>query len=117
MHKSLVRLFLTASLMLASAGSAWAIKANPRPVAVRLPDGSTLTVRIHGDENFNYVTTLDGFLVQRDREGYFRYVRVRSAFTLTTVEQLRKKSCSKPFSPSIAWPMLSGCSDRDLNLS
>lgn len=76
MHKSLVRLFLTASLMLASAGSAWAIKANPRPVAVRLPDGSTLTVRIHGDENFNYVTTLDGFLVQRDREGYFRYVRV-----------------------------------------
>ena len=54
MHKSLVRLFLTASLMLASAGSAWAIKANPRPVAVRLPDGSTLTVRIHGDENFNY---------------------------------------------------------------
>lgn len=76
MHKSLVRLFLTVSLMLASAGSAWAIKANPRPVAVRLPDGSTLTVRIHGDENFNYVTTLDGFLVQRDREGYFRYVRV-----------------------------------------
>ncbi len=51
-----------------------AIKANPRPVTVKQPDGTSVTVRIHGDENFHYTTTLDGYLIKRDKDGFFKYV-------------------------------------------
>jgi len=38
-----------------------AIKATPYPVNITQSDGTVLTVRIHGDESFNYKTTLDGY--------------------------------------------------------
>ena len=60
-------------LLLALPLAAFAIKANPRPVTVSLPDGSRLTICLHGDENFHYATTLDGYLIRRDRDGYFKY--------------------------------------------
>lgn len=74
MRKTICQTALAALMAFAATSGAWAIKATPRPVAVRQPDGSTLMVRIHGDENFHYVTTTDGFLVQRDNDGFFKYV-------------------------------------------
>ena len=53
---------------------AGAVKAYPRPVIVTQPDGTKVTVRIHGDESFHYVTTIDGFLLDKDEAGYFCYV-------------------------------------------
>ena len=54
--------------------AAEAVKAYPRPITVTQPDGTTVTVRIHGDESFHYVTTIDGFLLDKDKAGYFCYV-------------------------------------------
>lgn len=54
--------------------SAYAIKANPRAITVRQPDGTTLVVRIHGDENHHYLATLDGYRVAVDKKGFYRYV-------------------------------------------
>lgn len=51
-----------------------AIRAYPHPITVRQPDGTTITVRIHGDENLHYTTTTDGFMLERDGKGFFRYV-------------------------------------------
>lgn len=51
-----------------------AIKANPNPISIRQPDGSVITIRVNGDENFNYVTTVDGYLIRRDKDGFFKYV-------------------------------------------
>lgn len=62
------------NLLFAISMSASAIPADPRPVQVTLPDGSQLTLRIFGDENFHYVTTLDGYLVRKDGDGFFKYV-------------------------------------------
>lgn len=53
---------------------AGAVKAYPRPIIVTQPDGTRVTVRIHGDESFHYVTTIDGFLLSKDKAGYFCYV-------------------------------------------
>lgn len=36
--------------------AAWAIPANPKPVKITQPDGSELTVRIHGDEHCHWLT-------------------------------------------------------------
>ena len=43
-----------------SVQSSFAIGAYPRPIVMKQPDGTTLLVRIQGDENFHFVTTSDG---------------------------------------------------------
>lgn len=49
-----------------------AVKAWPYPVTVVQPDGSTLTIRIVGDENWSCKTTLDGRPVYQDARGFWR---------------------------------------------
>lgn len=55
--------------------AAFAVPATPYPVKVIQPDGSELTIRIHGDEHFSYKTTLDGYLVVSDDEGKYSYAK------------------------------------------
>lgn len=74
MLKRLIRVLFCVGLLSSSATAAWAIKAKPGTVCASQPDGTTLTIRIHGDERFHYVTTSDGFLIQRGTDGYFRYI-------------------------------------------
>ncbi len=40
-----------------------AVIANPEPQTVTQPDGSKVTVRVYGDEYFNYTLTADGYQV------------------------------------------------------
>ena len=76
------RLLLCASLSLCFTQAAHAIMANPHPVTVTQPDGTELTIRLHGDESFHYTTTLDGFLIRQDKDGFYKYYDY-SAQTLT----------------------------------
>ncbi len=73
------RHFLTAVAVLAVPSFIWAVPADPRPRTLTNPDGSTVTVRMHGDEHFNFMTDAacttimhrdaDGFLVNEVRNG------------------------------------------------
>ena len=49
-----------------------AVKAWPYPVTVVQPDGSTLLIRISGDENWSGKTTLAGRPVYQDAQGFWR---------------------------------------------
>ena len=49
-----------------------AVKAYPYPVTVVQPDGTTLTIRLHGDENRSWKTTLDGRPVYQASDGFWR---------------------------------------------
>lgn len=40
---------------------------------VRQPDGSYITLRLHGDEWMNFNTTVDGYSVVKDYRGYYVY--------------------------------------------
>lgn len=51
-----------------------AMPASQKPIPVLLPDGSTLMVRLMGDEHHSWLTTPDGYLIDRNAEGYFEYV-------------------------------------------
>lgn len=53
--------------------SVFAIRANPAPVVVTQPDGTKLTVRIHGDEFNHFRTTNDGYLLKENTNGYYIY--------------------------------------------
>lgn len=72
--KSFKRLLLASAIAMGSAHGVNAIGAYPRPIVMRQPDGTTLLVRIQGDENYHFVTTSDGFMLKKDREGFFCYV-------------------------------------------
>lgn len=52
--------------------SAYAVVAYPHPVKVNQPDGTTLTIRLHGDE-FLHWTTCGNSLVARGADGYWHY--------------------------------------------
>ena len=49
-----------------------AVKAYPYPVTVTQPDGTTLTIRLYGDENRSWKTTLDGRPVAQGPDGFWR---------------------------------------------
>jgi len=48
--------------------------ANPEPAKVSQPDGTTLTIQLHGDEFSSHTTTIDGYTVARCEDNAYRYV-------------------------------------------
>jgi M6 family metalloprotease-like protein len=50
-----------------------AVSAFPDARSIKQPDGSTLTVRLHGDEWNNAVTTEDGYRIVRNKAGVYEY--------------------------------------------
>lgn len=75
----LKRLILS-SLFILCYVSVNAVIANPEPATVIQPDGSKLTVWLHGDEWFNYSTDSDGFTIAVNRaSGFWEYAKLDSA--------------------------------------
>jgi M6 family metalloprotease-like protein len=54
----------------------FAVKAYPFPINVTQPDGSQLTIRLHGDEFRHYQTTEDGYVLKQNANGYYTYATV-----------------------------------------
>lgn len=70
-------LLLSAALFLSALLTPAAALARPAyagPVTITDASGSEITIRNYGDEFFGYSTDMDGRLVIKDAEGYFRYV-------------------------------------------
>ncbi|MEA4935066.1 MAG: M6 family metalloprotease domain-containing protein [Paludibacter sp.] len=51
------------------------VPATPYPVTRIQPDGSELTVYLKGDEFFRYEVTLDGYLIKKDKKGFYNYAQ------------------------------------------
>lgn len=67
-----ILLFLLAATLFTASGNA--IPAYPKPVTITQPDGSKLTLMLHGDEFFNYASTTDGYTVmQNESTGTWEY--------------------------------------------
>jgi len=66
------KIILALCLLFSAVLSAYAVKAYPQPIVVKQPDGTELTIRIHGDE-FLHWTTCGNQLVAQDTDGYWRY--------------------------------------------
>jgi M6 family metalloprotease-like protein len=64
-----------AIILLASSISLMAVPATPYPIQRQMPDGSELTVFLRGDEFFSYYLSEDGYLIQQDDQGFFRYIQ------------------------------------------
>jgi M6 family metalloprotease-like protein len=66
------KLFVVLIALLAFSLQLDAVKAWPYPVQVQQPDGSVLTILLHGDENRSWKTTPDGRPVYQDAQGWWR---------------------------------------------
>lgn len=64
------KILLTINLFFISI-AIWAVTASPLPFQVTQPDGTTLTVKLVGDEFYAYYTTLDGTPLRRLETGFF----------------------------------------------
>lgn len=68
-----IKKFLLLLVVAAIAVASFASPAYRKPKTIVQSDGSTLTVVLNGDENFNYYTTFDGVPVVRELNGDFSY--------------------------------------------
>ena len=66
------RILATILALLAFSLQLFAVKAYPYPITVTQPDGTTLTIRLHGDENRSWATTLAGKPVSKGSDGFWR---------------------------------------------
>lgn len=54
-----------------------AVIACPEPVTVQQPDGTNLTIKLHGDEYLNFHTTLDGYtVIKSEKTGAWEYADI-----------------------------------------
>ena len=60
-------------LLAVVAVSMLAIPAHKKPIQVTQPDGSTITIQLHGDEWLSFNTTADGYSVVKNQQGYYVY--------------------------------------------
>lgn len=73
MKRLLHILILAVVALIAISNTSWAVPARPTPFEVTQPNGETLVVRLHGDERFHYLTTIDGLLIAKNSKGYYCY--------------------------------------------
>ena len=50
------KILLALGFLACTATAAYAVKAYPYPIKVTQPDGSTITIQVHGDEFLNWTT-------------------------------------------------------------
>ena len=65
-------------LAIISLDYSFAVPAKQSPFTITLTDGTTLTVRLFGDEHSHYYTSLDHYLLIQDADGYFYYAESNS---------------------------------------
>ncbi len=73
-----MRKFLLLALLLMGVFAANAVPAWPEPYNVTQPDGTTLTLRLYGDEWQHITITNDGYTVVKNAQGYYVYAQVNN---------------------------------------
>ena len=78
------RIFLLLFSFFISLGALFAVKAYPGLIIKTQSDGSVISFYIHGDENFSYVTSSDGYLLV-ENNGVFEYAQIDYNFSLKSL--------------------------------
>ncbi len=62
---------------------AYAVPALHLPIEVIQPDGTKITIRLHGDEHFNYATSEDGYLIKEAEDGFYKFATMSEDGVIT----------------------------------
>ena len=67
----------------------FSVPANPEPIELTQPDGTKITVRLYGDEFYNWFEDVDGYTVIKDTEtGYWKYAEKNSSGDLVPSQEV-----------------------------
>ena len=58
--------------------SIMAIPSHKKPIQVTQPDGTTVTIQLHGDEWLHFNTTADGYSVVKNQQGFYVYAEKKN---------------------------------------
>lgn len=81
-------IFLLCALFAMMSTELHAIKAFHELITARQPDGTTISIRVHGDEFLNYTTTASGQLIKAGADGYYYYASFRGADIVTSAQRV-----------------------------
>ncbi|MBR5041789.1 MAG: M6 family metalloprotease domain-containing protein [Bacteroidales bacterium] len=93
-------IILTSLLLVFAALSAFAGPAYPGRIIYTQPDGSTIAIRIHGDEYGHWATDEAGNILEQDEEGYWKISTRLTKNSLGTLQQeaaARRAAASEAF--------------------
>lgn len=72
----LINKFLLIAGLVLSAMSAYAVPAYPGLITATQPDGSQVSVRLHGDEYINWASTPDGYTLLRNESNFWSFAKM-----------------------------------------
>lgn len=72
--------------MTGSAISLFAVPAKPTPIKFTQPDGSTVMLKLTGDEHNHMLLTTEGYPVARDEAGYYCFAKINDAGEIKPTE-------------------------------
>jgi len=98
------RLSITLIAIMMSMASLWARPGYNKPLDVRQPDGTTVTLLMHGDEFLSFMTTTDGYTVVKGDDGYYRYAEKRNGGLTATAYVAKNPEQRQP----AEWAFLTG---------
>lgn len=101
--RTILRAALTMLALAFAAIPALAVKAIPHPVKVTQPDGTTLTIQVHGDE-FLHWTTAGGALVSKGPDGFYYYAEFNNDGSVTRTANRVSSSFAMPTGISTVTP-------------
>ena len=84
------KILATLALLLGALHILSAVPAYPGKIRVTQPDGSIITIQVHGDEWFHYVTDENGRVIARGADGFFHPAEMPSAAERAEAEQARR---------------------------
>lgn len=80
------RLYLLITVILANICTAMAVPAKKDTVRIQQPDGSYVSICLHGDEYLHFNTTADGYSVVKDSRGYYVYAALENGQLVPTTQ-------------------------------
>ena len=89
------KLFLSVFVAFFATFSVFSVPAIPYPIEVTQPDGTTLTIRLHGDEFLNYATTEDGYMITKNQYDFYVYATVSQTGEMETTTRIARNSNSR----------------------
>lgn len=90
------KLFLTLVVMILGVISASAVPAMGNLVKVQQPDGTTVTIRLVGDEYLHFNTTADGYSVVKNDRGFYVYAERSADGQLVPTAQVAHDEAARP---------------------
>ena len=90
------KFLLTLVVMILGVISASAVPAMGNLVKVQQPDGTTVTIRLVGDEYLHFNTTADGYSVVKNDRGFYVYAQRSADGQLVPTAQVAHDEAARP---------------------